>query len=223
MIVVGGVVPPQDYEALKKAGAEAIFPPGTVIAEAAEDLLRKLARASAIDARRRNKSAVVAISRRFCCPALAAAVVFLWSHSREAKSENRDLSARQPYVEVEVIVAKELLEPIRSSTTSSSPKARNYGERNREKTPPARWRRQKDFLPRHCALFDRGYRLQAAAGQYVSVLIDQWQYHRRRAPQPARRIRCLWDQRAQPPRGMQTLFLETAKNGPTMTALARSS
>jgi len=32
MIVVGGVVPPQDYEALKKAGAEAIFPPGTVIA-----------------------------------------------------------------------------------------------------------------------------------------------------------------------------------------------
>ncbi len=42
MIVVGGVVPPQDYEALKKAGAEAIFPPGTVIAEAAEDLLRKL-------------------------------------------------------------------------------------------------------------------------------------------------------------------------------------
>ncbi len=43
MIVVGGVVPPQDYEALKAAGAEAIFPPGTVIADASEDLLRKLA------------------------------------------------------------------------------------------------------------------------------------------------------------------------------------
>ncbi len=42
MIVIGGVVPPQDYDALKKAGAEAIFPPGTVIAEAAEDLIRKL-------------------------------------------------------------------------------------------------------------------------------------------------------------------------------------
>ncbi len=42
MIVVGGVVPPQDYEALKKAGAEAIFPPGTVIAEAAEGLLHAL-------------------------------------------------------------------------------------------------------------------------------------------------------------------------------------
>jgi methylmalonyl-CoA mutase len=42
MIVVGGVVPPQDYEALKAAGAEAIFPPGTVIAEAAEELMHSL-------------------------------------------------------------------------------------------------------------------------------------------------------------------------------------
>jgi methylmalonyl-CoA mutase len=44
MLVVGGVVPPQDYEALKRAGAEAIFPPGTVIAEAAEGLLNTLNR-----------------------------------------------------------------------------------------------------------------------------------------------------------------------------------
>ena len=42
MIVVGGVVPPQDYAELERAGAEAIFPPGTVIADAAEELLRKL-------------------------------------------------------------------------------------------------------------------------------------------------------------------------------------
>jgi methylmalonyl-CoA mutase len=42
MIVVGGVVPPQDYDALLRAGAKAIFPPGTVIAEAAADLLQKL-------------------------------------------------------------------------------------------------------------------------------------------------------------------------------------
>jgi len=42
MIIVGGVIPPQDYDALYKAGAEAIFPPGTVISEAAEELIRKL-------------------------------------------------------------------------------------------------------------------------------------------------------------------------------------
>jgi methylmalonyl-CoA mutase len=44
MIVVGGVVPPQDYDALKASGASAIFPPGTVIAEAAEALLAALNR-----------------------------------------------------------------------------------------------------------------------------------------------------------------------------------
>jgi methylmalonyl-CoA mutase len=43
MIVVGGVIPPQDFAAVKTAGAEAIFPPGTVIADAAEELLKKLA------------------------------------------------------------------------------------------------------------------------------------------------------------------------------------
>ncbi|XYK80325.1 MAG: methylmalonyl-CoA mutase [Labrenzia sp.] len=42
MIVVGGVVPPQDYDELYKSGAAAIFPPGTVIAEAAVGLIEKL-------------------------------------------------------------------------------------------------------------------------------------------------------------------------------------
>ncbi|TNE57260.1 MAG: methylmalonyl-CoA mutase [Alphaproteobacteria bacterium] len=42
MIVVGGVIPPQDFDELKAAGASAIFPPGTVIADAAVDLLKEL-------------------------------------------------------------------------------------------------------------------------------------------------------------------------------------
>ncbi len=42
MIVVGGVVPPQDFETLKQAGAAAIFPPGTVIADAAIGLIESL-------------------------------------------------------------------------------------------------------------------------------------------------------------------------------------
>jgi methylmalonyl-CoA mutase len=41
-VVVGGVVPPQDYDALRQAGAAAIFPPGTVIADASIELLEKL-------------------------------------------------------------------------------------------------------------------------------------------------------------------------------------
>jgi len=42
MIVVGGVIPPQDFDALRAAGAAAIFPPGTVIAESALAMLQKL-------------------------------------------------------------------------------------------------------------------------------------------------------------------------------------
>ncbi|MEJ1157956.1 methylmalonyl-CoA mutase [Prosthecomicrobium sp. N25] len=42
MIVVGGVIPPQDYDTLLAAGASAIFPPGTVVADAAEKLVHEL-------------------------------------------------------------------------------------------------------------------------------------------------------------------------------------
>ncbi|MET9240546.1 methylmalonyl-CoA mutase [Nonomuraea sp. NPDC003709] len=42
MIVVGGVIPPGDHDELRAAGAAAIFPPGTVIADAALDLLDQL-------------------------------------------------------------------------------------------------------------------------------------------------------------------------------------
>ena len=44
MIIVGGVIPPQDFDALRAAGAAAIFPPGTVLADAAVGLLDELSR-----------------------------------------------------------------------------------------------------------------------------------------------------------------------------------
>jgi methylmalonyl-CoA mutase len=46
LIVVGGVIPSQDFDALRAAGAAAIFPPGTVIADAAIELLAELRTAS---------------------------------------------------------------------------------------------------------------------------------------------------------------------------------
>jgi methylmalonyl-CoA mutase len=42
MVVVGGVIPPQDHQELREAGAAAIFGPGTVIADAAVDLIEQL-------------------------------------------------------------------------------------------------------------------------------------------------------------------------------------
>ena len=44
MVVVGGIVPERDYDALYEAGVSAIFTPGTVIADAAERLIRDLNR-----------------------------------------------------------------------------------------------------------------------------------------------------------------------------------
>ena len=42
MVIAGGVIPPQDYDFLYKAGAACIFGPGTRIPEAAEEMLNKL-------------------------------------------------------------------------------------------------------------------------------------------------------------------------------------
>ncbi len=42
MIVAGGVIPEADYAALRAAGAKAVFGPGTVISEAAADLIARL-------------------------------------------------------------------------------------------------------------------------------------------------------------------------------------
>ncbi|MDH2413689.1 methylmalonyl-CoA mutase [Nocardioides sp. CER19] len=42
MIVIGGVIPPDDVATLKEMGAAEVFLPGTVIAESALDLLRRL-------------------------------------------------------------------------------------------------------------------------------------------------------------------------------------
>ena len=45
MVVVGGVIPPADVPVLLEMGAAAVFPPGTVIADAAADLVGRLATA----------------------------------------------------------------------------------------------------------------------------------------------------------------------------------
>lgn len=42
LIVAGGVIPSQDYDAVRQAGATEIFPPGTVIPEAADRLMDRL-------------------------------------------------------------------------------------------------------------------------------------------------------------------------------------
>ncbi|MEB2596773.1 methylmalonyl-CoA mutase [Corynebacterium amycolatum] len=49
MIVVGGVIPPGDFQELYDAGAAAIYPPGTVIADSAIDMMTKLSNELGLD------------------------------------------------------------------------------------------------------------------------------------------------------------------------------
>jgi len=42
LVVVGGVIPPEDFQALKDAGVAAIFTPGTVVPEAAIEVMERL-------------------------------------------------------------------------------------------------------------------------------------------------------------------------------------
>ncbi len=42
MVVAGGVIPPNDYEYLKKSGVSAVFGPGTIISEAATEILNQM-------------------------------------------------------------------------------------------------------------------------------------------------------------------------------------
>ena len=85
VIAVGGVVPPQDYEALRAAGVAAIFPPGTVAAEAAGELLDELNRGSATRSGRCEQAEVTRrLLRRFerqrsrGAPALARASLLIF-------------------------------------------------------------------------------------------------------------------------------------------------
>jgi methylmalonyl-CoA mutase len=45
MVVAGGVIPEQDHQSLMQAGAALIFGPGTVITEAAKEILSQLMKA----------------------------------------------------------------------------------------------------------------------------------------------------------------------------------
>ncbi|MGJ3231349.1 MAG: methylmalonyl-CoA mutase [Oceanicaulis sp.] len=47
LIVVGGVIPPEDVPALKEMGAAAVYPPGTVIADSAVELIELLSKRDA--------------------------------------------------------------------------------------------------------------------------------------------------------------------------------
>ena len=64
MIVVGGVIPEQDFAPLRAAGADAIFPPGTVIAEPPQSLIESLNERLGYSAARARLTTARGVGRR---------------------------------------------------------------------------------------------------------------------------------------------------------------
>ena len=97
MIVVGGVIPPQDFEALHEAGAAAVFPPGTVIPDAAHDLVRRLAAVARPRAVRRagcrRRSTSTATSRA-CCDGSRAYIARAITLVESTRPDHRALAQR---------------------------------------------------------------------------------------------------------------------------------
>ena len=94
MVVIGGVIPPDDVPTLKEMGAAAVFLPGTVIAESALDLLARLREQLGslrpvagpdVDAPRSRASA------RGAAPAVSQAITLVESSKREHRAAAREL------------------------------------------------------------------------------------------------------------------------------------
>ncbi len=135
-----------------------------------------------------------------------------------AEDEKPILSIKTPYVEIEVGIAKELRAyPQLYSALLAD--AKKYVEQNRKEAHDA-WQADRPSFRDHPWTFDRGYRLRAAAGPYVSVLIDDGEFTGGAHPVSHLSTR-LWNTEANRDADMETLFREIAENGPTATALAK--
>jgi hypothetical protein len=166
--------------------------------------------------RRRNKPSVIAISRTGFFA--LAALCLMWPSFARGEDEKPVLSIKTPYVEIEVSIAKELRSYPQLYATLLAD-AKKYAEQNRKEAHDA-WQTDRPSFRNHPWTFDRGYRLRVAASPYVSVLIDSGEYTGGAHPNSVSDT-LLWDTGSNRGIGMQTLFRETAKDGPTTTALAK--
>jgi hypothetical protein len=134
------------------------------------------------------------------------------------EEEKPVLSVRTSYVEIEVSIAKEL-RPYPQLYAALLAEAKKYFEQNRKEAHAA-WQADRPSFRDHPWSFDRSYRLRTAASPYVSVLIDSSEYTGGAHPNSVSDT-LLWDSESNRRTAMQKLFRETAKDGPTTTALAK--
>lgn len=147
---------------------------------------------------------------------VSATVIF--SSAFAGDGETAIYTASKPYVEIEVIVA-DSLKAYPKLHQQLVAEGKKFGEES-ERDTLQQWREHKDFFHDMAYSFDRGYRLQAAAGKYVSVEIGESQYTG--GAHPNHEIdTLLWDRELERRADFKTLFTDTENNSPAMTALAK--
>jgi hypothetical protein len=146
------------------------------------------------------------------------ALIVLISLPAKAEDEKPVLSIKTSYVEIEVSIAREL-RAYPQLYAALFADAKKYTEQNRKQAHDA-WQTDRPSFRDQPWTFDRGYRLRAAAPPYVSVLIDSGEFTGGAHPNSVVDT-LLWDSEPNRRANMQTLFRETAKDGPTTAALAK--
>lgn len=148
----------------------------------------------------------------------AVSAIAVFSNAFAADGESEIYTAKKPYVEIEVIVA-DSLKAYRKLYEHLVAEGKKFGEES-ERDTAGQWREHKDFFRNMAYSFDRGYRLQAAAGKYVSVEISESQYTG--GAHPNHEIdTLLWDRELERRADFKTFFIDTENNSPAMTALAK--
>jgi hypothetical protein len=160
---------------------------------------------------------VIAISRSGFLAA-AAALYCLWPVGALGQEEKPVLAFKTPYVEIEVSIDKEL-RAYPELYAALLTEAKKYVEQSRKEAQQA-WQADRPSFRDHPWSFDRDYRLRAAPPPYVSVLVDSGEYTGGAHPNSLLDT-LLWDSGGNRRIGAETLFRETAKGGPTATALAK--
>jgi hypothetical protein len=171
---------------------------------------------SVTSARPRNNSMQFISAAGF--RAIALALSLLLPSFALAADERPAVFVKTPYVEITVTIAKELeaYPPLHATLLAE---AKAWAERTRRETYAA-WVADKPSFQGRSWTFERGYRLRVAVAPYVSVIYETGTYTGGAHPN-SRTSTILWDSVQNRRTEIQSLFRESAKNGPTANALCK--
>ncbi len=148
----------------------------------------------------------------------AAALLALPCAGARADDDVPIYTANTQYVEVDIRIDRRL-QAFPKLYARLAAEGRKFGEESKEETA-AQWRDDKSVFRGLAYNFNRVYRLRAAAGKYVSVIVDESEFTGGAHPNHGSTT-ILWDREKNVRADFKTLFKDTADNGPDMQALSK--